>query len=504
MPKTHPLTVAGILLFAVLLRFYKLREWLIYGMDQEYQSLISRNIVSGNHFPLIGVNASDTGLYLGPWFSYAAAAIHAVSAGNPLGGAVVSSLTGLLVVFLIYILGRRLIGENAALFAALIYSGSFLVAFYDRQFWNPTPVPLVSLLLGYFLVRLHEGRIRLLPWLFLLLGLSFSIHLSLLIFFPLGGYVLWNIRKKISRRLLYVSLGIFFFMVMPQLLFEVRHDFGQVRALMLLLSGVKPTGDSASVLSGITVLFNALGRLLWLPGAIDWLTLSGQCRELSHVRLSFLPGSILMSIICLAIFFRKQTPLVMRYLLVASAIFVLVYPRPVFEYYFLFLFPWIALIAGMHLEWIWRQKRWGKGVVITGITVFVILNAWSFSGSSYSYSYRDKMNVLTFAREFVADREYGLEAFGECPRFGGWRYLFEHHIARPPAQSYMDSYFSWLYPRKEVETVPERIVVLSMIDDRMENEIIMQWEEREREFLLPFTKIAESEFGRIRVYILEK
>lgn len=504
MHKFRLFIIACVVLTGAFFRFYAIHDWLIFGMDQEYQTLISESVTSGRNVPLIGVNASDTGLYLGPWFSYGAAAIHWASAGNPLGGAIASSLTGLAVVVLIYILGTWLLGRRTALIAALIYSSSFLVSFYERQFWNPTPVPLVSLLLGFLLTRLFEGKIKLLPWLFLLLGLSFSIHLSLLIFFPLSGYIIWHVRKKISLRQIGLSLSFFVIAIAPQMVFEISHGFLQTRALLSLIVGKQDLSTVEPIANGVSLLWNMLGRFVWLPGHIDWFTLSGQCRELASAPASFFPGSIVMGFACTAFFFLKKSPLMIRYLLAASAVFALLYPRQIFEYYFLFLFPWLALVGGAHLDWLSQRKGWGKITVSVAVIFFIFANIASVLRSSYSYPYRDKMNALAFAKEIVRSREYGLEAFGECPRFGGWRYLSEWYMGYPPVHSYMDSYFSWLYQQRELESAPEVTVVLSMIDDRMDQKSALDWKEKERQYLLPFTTVAQSEFGKIRVYIVEK
>jgi len=48
-----------ILLLAFFFRFYKLTEWFSFGMDQEYEAFLVKNIVEGNHIPLIGVNAGE-------------------------------------------------------------------------------------------------------------------------------------------------------------------------------------------------------------------------------------------------------------------------------------------------------------------------------------------------------------------------------------------------------------------------------------------------------------
>src|SRR3989338_1063879 len=107
-----------ILVLAFFMRFYKIHEFLFWGMDQEYEAFLVKNILTGKHFPLIGVNASDTGLYLGPIFIYFAAIPYFIFQGNPLGGAVTASSLGVITTFALYKLGKVWFSEKEGLLAS--------------------------------------------------------------------------------------------------------------------------------------------------------------------------------------------------------------------------------------------------------------------------------------------------------------------------------------------------------------------------------------------------
>lgn len=170
-------------------------------MDQEYEAFIAKNIVSFKHWPLIGMNASDTGLYLGPFFVYFASIPFALFQGNPLGFAITAYLISLMTIIVLYKIGKNMFSQRVGIFAAVLYSGSFLISFYDREFWNPMPIPLFSLLIGYLTYRLTKHHPRNLILLGIILGIAVQCHLSILIFIPVIIYIVYTRRKIIPENI---------------------------------------------------------------------------------------------------------------------------------------------------------------------------------------------------------------------------------------------------------------------------------------------------------------
>jgi len=498
-----------ILSVAVLFRFYHFYDWLFFGMDQEYQALIVKNIISGQHFPLIGVNASDTGFYLGPFFSYFAAIPQLIFSGNPIGGALLSSLIGIIVCYLVYKIGKEMFSERIGLFASLFYGGSFLISFYDRQFWNPMLIPLFSLLIGFLLYQILNNKPKRLLWLAFIFGLAVQCHLSILIFLPLIIYILIIKRREFSQKIILTSLAIFIILQTPIILFDFRHNFTNSRAVMNIFSGKNQSIQTSHLKERNALFLSSLGRFFWLPSHPDLFLESGQCKELSGLRKDAYPESILFILAGISIFiflslkknaFSNSSKIVLG-IFFLTLIFVEFYNRQIFEYYLLFFFPWLGILLGCSLNYIW-QKEHGKIIAIPIISIFVILNLFTLFTANFSYSYNEKIAAILFAKNYVSGGNYSLEAVGECSRYGGYRYLFEHFLGIP-ASSYMDSYFEWLYKDQKIQSKPEKIVLLSIIDLRDKQSTIARWEEAKIKFLSENNVLKEGRFGKIQILILE-
>lgn len=509
-----------ILFLASFLRFYKMHDFLFFGMDQEYEAFLAKNIITLKHFPLIGVNASDTGLYLGPAFIYFASILFYLFSGNPLGWAITASLIGTLVCFLIYKIGKEMFSERTGLYACLFYSVSFLTAFYDRKFWNASFVPLFSLLIGYLLFEIGRKKSEKLVWLGIVYGFALQSHLSLLIFLPLILYVVWVNRKHFQRRTILVSVLFFLLLQAPILLFDLRHNFTNTKAAVsLFLSKTSQTKVDMNLNERSGLFLSTLGRFFWVPIAPDLFLESGQCQELAFLRRNAYPEGILFILLGIGSFvywcFTKRPKSFERFLakdfrwsqkiiisiFLLTLVFVVVYNRYIFEYYFLYLFPWLAIALGLTADHILKTHH-GKLVILPFIFLFLILNIATLLTSTFSYSYKDKMTAIKFARKYISGENYTLEAVGDCPRFGGYRYLFSHFIDRP-AHSYMDSYFGWLYP-DQIEDISKDylIVLLSMIDARDKKENIKRWEEEKLRFLKEYDVVRKGRFGKIQLFIL--
>lgn len=504
--------LVGILFLAVFFRFFHLFSWLSWGMDQEYEAYLVKNIITGRHFPLIGVNASDTGLYLGPAFIYFASIPFMFFNGNPLGWAFLASVVGVLVTYLIYRVGKEMFSAVTAVFASLFYGGSFLTAFYDRQFWNPMLVPLFSLFLGFFLYKILKNHPKVLVLTALFFGLAIQSHLSVLIFIPLIVYVFWVKHRIFSKRIIFLSLGIFLLTQIPLLIFEVKHNFINAKAAVRLIANRKTDSAVRSSLAERNAVFiSALGRFFWLPTPADLLVQSGQCKELLSFKKNASTEGLILVLAGIAIFLwwyhklgkktARNAGIVSIGILLSAVIFTEFYSRQTFEYYLLFLFPWLALILGESAHLLWQNKHL-KLVVFPVIVIFILLNFITLFSASYSYSYEDKISAINFVKDKLSGKSYSLEALGECPRYGGYSYLFNYFVGTP-THSYMDSYFDWLYPDKgSPEKQPARIILLSLIDHRNTHETIAKWEKIKLQYLMDYRLVDRGRFGKIQILIL--
>ncbi len=98
-----------VLLVAAFLRLYRLEAFTEFLGDQGRTGIIIWNAWNNKIFPLVGPPVLS-GQYLGPFFYYFMAFPFILSHFNPLGPALWMAMLGILNVFLIFFLGKKLFG----------------------------------------------------------------------------------------------------------------------------------------------------------------------------------------------------------------------------------------------------------------------------------------------------------------------------------------------------------------------------------------------------------
>ena len=92
-----------IFLIALSLRVYRLESRYQFGLDEEYQATLAMTIVDDFHPIWIGVSASDTGFYLGPYWTYLTALLLKISNGDVLITAYFAALVGSITAVVIFV-----------------------------------------------------------------------------------------------------------------------------------------------------------------------------------------------------------------------------------------------------------------------------------------------------------------------------------------------------------------------------------------------------------------
>ena len=151
---TFPLSVAAVLLLALLLRLRGLETTGLWG-DQAFTLTTAMRWVNGGPVPL-AANKSSVGFVNPPMIEYLYAAalflwrdILSVSLLTLLGGLVAVAVTGAVT--------ARLWGRRAALWAMLAFAAAPWAVFWSQLIWNQTLVPpFAALALGGLLLYLFD------------------------------------------------------------------------------------------------------------------------------------------------------------------------------------------------------------------------------------------------------------------------------------------------------------------------------------------------------------
>lgn len=239
--KNKNLVILGlILVVGLVMRLYNFEKSFIFAHDQDLYSWIAKDIVINRHLRLVGQITSVDGVFIGPLYYYLMAATYLLFGMNPLSAVVPLTIIGLVTVLSFYIFGKKYFSERIGLIMAFIYAVSYGAVSYDR--WScPTELAILwTVWFLYLIFGMFRKKVKLIPLFGILIGLTYHIHIALvpilpvaiLAFFITGGSFKENLQKiKIKNVLITASL--FFLVSSPFWIFELKHDFSQVRSVLV-------------------------------------------------------------------------------------------------------------------------------------------------------------------------------------------------------------------------------------------------------------------------------
>lgn len=209
-----------------------LYQQFVFTFDHGKDSLAVMDLVTSFSPKLIGPWTSIPGLYFGPGWYYLLAPLSWLLNFNPLAGPLTMMLIGLIQLILVYKYFGKLAG--------LILVATPLWFMTTTSAWNPYPLTFITWLILLLLQRLKKSPNRQRNWFCLGLSMGFGFHFStaFAVMYPaLVGISLWLRKIKISVVSVLICLIGLVLPFIPQLIFELRHDFIETRAVFSYLRG---------------------------------------------------------------------------------------------------------------------------------------------------------------------------------------------------------------------------------------------------------------------------
>lgn len=232
--KLEVLLLASIVLLATVLRFYNLRDGIVFLGDEGRDALAVKRIVLDLNPTLLGPTASVGGFYLGPVYYYMIAPFFLLFGMDPVGGAVFVALTGVATLVLLYWFVRHLFGTQAAMVSSLFYAVSPGILRFSRSSWNPNPIPffiLLSIISLYWGIKTSTKKLIFISGMFL--GIVIQLHyLGLISTGAIGLTLLLLTNKSIWIKNVLSMVAGFLLGASMYLAFELRHGFPNVRAVI--------------------------------------------------------------------------------------------------------------------------------------------------------------------------------------------------------------------------------------------------------------------------------
>lgn len=221
-------------LLAASIRFLYLQDAVVpFLFDHGKDSIAILHMLVGPNIKLIGPWTSIPGLYFGPAWYYLLAPFYLLFNFNPVSGAVAMSLLVLLQMCLLY---KYFNIESAAIVG---FSGFWILI--SRSAWNPFPMTLLSIIILILLLqqlRLKKLNNRLLFGLFITAAFGFHFSSAFAIFYPIIIILVLLFNKYFPniKNLFALAVGGIIPFI-PQLIFEVRNNFPQTKAIKNYFTG---------------------------------------------------------------------------------------------------------------------------------------------------------------------------------------------------------------------------------------------------------------------------
>lgn len=220
------LLLGVILIIGFILRVYRVDQTLGFYYDQGRDALVIWDLWHSGKLFLIGPTTGIAGIFRGPYYYYLIAPFYLLGGGNPVWPSAFLSLTTILAVAMVYLLGSR-INRTIGLFAALIASFSFNIVMASRWLSNPTPMLILSMILVWAMLMVTEGKKWAWPVIAAVSGLSlfnFGSSGEVFYFLALGIFFVWQWKNRPDRKNLVIAAILFVATFAPLVLFDLKHD----------------------------------------------------------------------------------------------------------------------------------------------------------------------------------------------------------------------------------------------------------------------------------------
>lgn len=464
-----------LLVVAVFLRFYNLPDTISFQGDQGRDAIIVADIFRQRDLVFIGPVTSVGNLYLGPLYYYFMLPFLWLSYPSPIGPAYAVAALGVLTVYLVYSLGKKLIGETGALIAAFFYTFSATTIHAVRFSWNPNPAPFVSILMIYATYLAWQKH----PKYWLGVAVCFSIlmqlHYLTLLALPAAG-VIWLISvrehllaKKLKTLLVpsLIGLAIFLFSLIPLVLFDLKHQGVNFKAFQAMFAGNEnfTYTTQTNLINRLSVtLAETEGRGMHI--LFEYMI--GKNRLLNRTLLLGVAGFFVITILNKR---EQKQSLAKEWVLLAYLGFGILgtafYQHTVFDHYIAYLFPVTALVYGYIFSKL--KPRWLATIgLLMFAGYFLRYNLPQLTLKDTGWTINDIQDTSQAILERVKPGEkYNLVLLSESKDLDGqnYRYFLTTGHTRPVEQE----------QRGEIETlfIIDEEKVLSKVTDSPIYEIVV-------------------------------
>jgi len=451
------LILIGIILAAFLLRTYKFQEFFLYGPDNDLAGWIVKDIVVNHHWRLIGQQTSTMGVFVGPLYYYYLIPFYLLTKMDPIGSVYAITILAMLSVVSVYFVFSRLFGKKTGLTASFIYSVSLFMINNDHDVVPTMPVILWTVWYFYGINLLLKGDRKGYLLLGLLVGLMWHINMALVLVLPLIPLALIIAREKINFKHLFTGALATLILSIPLVIFELRHNFSQVKAFVTSLT------TSQSI---VFTLAERLGRVIELTGRnLKQFLLPGTPDF--HKTYLLLVLLIIFAVLIIKKIIAKKLAIVMSTWVLLYFVFFTLYSKVLSEYYLNGLtIIWLAIIT-LPIGYLLKGGGWKKKLALIFLGGYFAVNHIAFASVPINHSgYLEKKEIVAYIDQDRLAHKYPCIAISYITEPGydlGYRYFFwlrRMHVNAPISRAPV---YTIVFPLNKVNKVDRQLGALGLI-----------------------------------------
>ena len=427
------LLVIFFIILGTFLRFYKLPERTMFDADQEWIAYRAKEILNGD-LALLGPKTSVGDFSIGPGYVYLTSAVSYFFDDNPISGAVLSVILGVITVYAVFLFTNKFIDKKVSFILLFLTSISFNLITWDQSPWAPSLffISQIVFLWGAYISKENDFGYLLMTTGFIL---GFQSHFGIFLsFLSIFNYLVFVRPVKPRLSIVLHSLCILFVGLSPNILFDITHNFINIKRILEITKG-----DGALYFVGFGKIINTLAYnvvSLVYPRSVNILD--------SFIIKGFFA---LILVNCISLLRDKNSKKLALLLLITTifpSLFFYIQQGKFSEYYLMMTIPSLIFMLGFLLKKI-SEKRI---ILIIILVVATYLNFKTWYSYKRSWSLKSKIDVTEFIISKGGKENYGISLSIKPGDQFGFKFIFDYYGIKAdiPPQKGETKIFSIILP----------------------------------------------------------
>ncbi len=399
------------------LRLWQIDQHMTFLGDEGRDAIVMREMVLGNHFPLIGPGTSIGNMYLGPLYYYLMAPSLALASESPAGPSIFVALIGLATIGLLWWIVRQWTGRTAALVVSALYAISPTIITYSRSSWNPNVMPFFALLTIYSVWKVSALGY----WRWAVIGaVSFAFvlnshYLGLILAPVVAIFLFFSKKSPSSPRYLALSAAAFILLMSPLFFFDLRHNWINTKAMTLFFTDRQTTVNLKA--------YKAIPNLwpIWLD--FNASMFAAKDRSLGLVSAIAVPVLLIIFALKNSQKLRSKDFLLTVSWLGVGLIGLGLYKQHIYDHYMGFIFPAVFILLAYSLDYLLQKKITAK--IVGLVFVFLLFHNLSRTPllSAPNHQLDRTRQVAELIHEETAGRPFNLALLAKSNYDASYRYF---------------------------------------------------------------------------------